>query len=229
MTAVMKNIALIVYLLVGMLPRSIFAQDVDSVESKPVYLRIKPQGLYDIPEPSSTSFHGFSQLTVFEKNLSDMVWWTTNSTCINVTYENDSTEQAYLKLVWNKDQTGCDWVGMGFGWDSWSAKDMGYLKDSLAFAITIRSKNRTVTNVPWAFGIEDYSGNQAWLGFKKEHLDAGTIASTWTTILIPVQDFPILDNGLDLTSTKQFIIQFFATGSFDLQSIHLVPYRRTTY
>lgn len=99
---------------------------------------------------------------------------------------------------------------------------MAYLKDSLAFAVTLRSSKREISNLPWAFGLEDYTGNQCWVGFKKEFLQKSTISKTWSTFIIPINTFPLAENELDLTATKQLIIQLFAAGEIELKSIRIV-------
>jgi len=225
MSLLMKNIANVLVILHCMLHLTLIAQDDEPEVAKPVFLKIKTQGLYDSPEPKSNSFHGFSQLSVFDGTLSDAFWHTLDTSCIQVDVMLDTVNSSSLKVIWNKDQVGCDWVGMGFGWDSWSSKDMAYLRDSLAFEVTLRSTKRPLTNLPWAFGIEDYTGNQCWLGFKKEFLKESPISTSWTTFLIPLNGFPISENDVDLTATKQFIIQCFAVGEIELKSIQLVPHK----
>jgi hypothetical protein len=199
------------------------AQKVES-EAKTKCFNFKTLGLYDSTESISNSIHGFTQLNVFDGTNSDEVWWSKNSKCIKGKFEIDTLKTNYLVFKWNKDQTECDWVGLGFGWDGWSAKDMAYLKDSLAFALTLRS-SREISNLPWAFGLEDYNGNQCWVGFKKDFLSKSSINKTWNTILIPVSAFPIMENEVDLTATKQLIIQLFAAGEIELKSIRMVPFQ----
>jgi len=197
----------------------------DNYEFKKKLMRIEALGLYDSTEVVSHSIHGFTQLNVFDGTNSDEVWWSKNSNCLQGKFEVDTLKTNFLVFKWNKDQTECDWVGVGFGWDGWSAKDMAYLKDSLAFEITVRASNREITNLPWAFGIEDYNGNQCWLGFKKEFLAKSTLSRLWSTVLIPISAFPIIENEVDLTATKQLIIQLFAAGEIELKSIRIVPFQ----
>jgi len=201
------------------------AQKVES-EAKTKCFNFKALELYDSTESISNSIHGFTQLNVFDGSNSDEVWWTKNAICIQGKFERDSSKSNYVCFKWNKDQSECDWVGIGFGWDGWSSKDMAYLKDSLAFAITLRSSKRDISNLPWAFGIEDYNGSQCWVGFKKDFLSKSIIGKTWNTILLPISAFPILENEVDLSSTKQLIIQLFAAGEIEMQSIRLVPFKK---
>lgn len=220
------KIQIIVFFITSVILVKVGAQgSLSPSNKKPITL--KTQGLYDTSETVSHSIYGFTQLNVFDGKISEDVWWSKNSMCIQGTFEVDSTKSNYLIFKWNKDQTNCDWVGIGFGWDGWLSKDMAYLKDSLAFAITLRSSKRDISNLPWAFGMEDYNGNQCWTGFKKEFLSKPTISQSWTTLFVPLNAFPIIENDVDLTATKQLIIQLFAAGEIELKSIQIVPYTKS--
>jgi hypothetical protein len=132
----------------------------------------------------------------------------------------------FLQVKWNKDQDGCDWVGMGYGWDMWTGKDMAAVRDTLAIQLMVRSTSKPFTNIPWAFGFEDYSGNQAWLGYNKSFLMAKEIGTDWTKVEIPVSLFPFEENEFDLFNVKQLIVQLFSEGTIEINSIQLVPFSR---
>lgn len=185
--------------------------------------RFKKVGLYDESFADRPNIKGFSQLEIFTDAVSDEVWTVKNATCIGIQPETDEKD-AFLKLNWNKDQDGCDWVGMGFGWDMWSAKDMAYIKDTIAIELEVRSTGKSFTNLPWAFGIEDYANRQAWLGYNTAFLMAKEITNEWTKVQIPFSLFPFDENELDLTSVKQLIIQFFSEGKVEINSIKIVPF-----
>jgi hypothetical protein len=44
---------------------------------------------------------------------------------------------------------------------------------------------------------------------------------------VPLNTFPIIENDVDLTATKQLIIQLFAAGEIELKSIQIVPYTKS--
>jgi hypothetical protein len=141
-------------------------KDIQEVDVHGDRTGFKKIGLYDEEPTSSTSIKGFTQLSIFDNDISDEVWWTKNNSCIQVSLD----EEGAMKVNWNKDQDGCDWVGMGFGWDAWSSKDLAYIKDTIAVELEVRSSGKSFSNIPWAFGIEDYAGKQAWFGFNKSFL-----------------------------------------------------------
>ncbi len=185
---------------------------------------IKRMGLYDSYEANNTSdINGFTQLDIFKNNMSDEVWYTENPSCVRVTL-NEDQENSFLDVVWNKDQEGCDWVGMGFGWDFWSSKDMGQIINVAAVEIELRSKGKTMGNLPWAFGFEDYAGGQAWTGFTKKFAPNGEITSDWTKVQIPLALFPFEEYDCDPSNIKQLIIQLFAQDAVEINAIRIVPF-----
>lgn len=183
----------------------------------------KKVGLYDEEAPEKFTIRGFSQMDIYIDELSDDFWSAKNTTCLQALQGKDVLD-SYLKLQWNKDQDGCDWVGMGFGWDSWAAKDIAYVQDTIAIELEVRSTGKSFTNIPWAFGIEDYAGRQAWLGYSKSFLIGKEITQNWTKVQLPFSLFPFEENQLDLTSVKQLIIQFFGEGAIEVNSIKIVPF-----
>jgi len=178
-------------------------------------------GLYDGDYQEDFNVRGFAQLDIFSGSTSDF-WKSEGSECINSSLTKDNTPS--LLLEWNKDQDGCDWVGMGFGWDSWQSKDIGYVVDTLALTLTVRSTGEAFTNIPWAFCFEDYSGGQAWLGYNKKFLKSKVIDRNWTDVEIPLSLFPFEENEVNLTNIKQMMVQVFSEGSIEIKSIKLTPF-----
>ena len=186
---------------------------------------VKSLSLYDEEVAQAYSIKGFDQLVIFDDDLSEEVWSTKNVNCIGLTLKTD-VKDTFLQVKWNKDQDGCDWVGMGYGWDMWTGKDMAAVRDTLAIQLMVRSTSKPFTNIPWAFGFEDYSGNQAWLGYNKSFLLAKEIGTDWTKVEIPMSLFPFEENDFDLFNVKQLIVQLFSEGTIEINSIQLVPFSR---
>lgn len=182
----------------------------------------KPISLYDEVVAQPYSIKGFDQLEIFDNKFTDEIWSTQNTSCISLALKSD-VKDTFLHVKWNKDQDGCDWVGMGYGWDMWTGKDMAAVRDTLAIQLLVRSTSKPFTNIPWAFGFEDYSGNQAWLGYNKSFLCANEIGTDWTKVEIPLALFPFDENDFDLFNVKQLIVQLFSEGIIEINSIKLVP------
>ena len=191
------------------------------VNDNRVFKRI---GLYDeTADANGFSIRGFNQLDIFSNDMSDEVWFSKNTSCINVKLKEDA-QNTFLNVKWNKDQDGCDWVGLGFGWDFWTAKDMGGLNDTIALELEVRSTEKNLKNLPLAFGFEDYTGKQSWLGFSKNFVQNKEITQAWTKVTIPFSLFPFEENDFEMSSMKQLIIQFFAEGEFEINAIKIVPF-----
>lgn len=231
----MKHSILNIFILVILFQTCVIAQrkpdkevTMDPVTVEPAKSRsvaFKQLSLYDESEPELYNIRGFDQLNVFKGELTTEYWTSPrNKTCINGKIEGG--DDPYLKLNWNQSDDACDWVGFGFGWSSWVGKDMLYVVDTLALELTVRAVGESMTNLPWALGIEDYSGGQAWLGYNSKFLLSESISKEWTKIQMPLTAFPFEENDVDLRSVKQLLIQVFAKGSIEIQSIQLVPYAR---
>ena len=181
----------------------------------------KKIGLYDGEFIEEYNIRGFTQTTIFDGSLADF-WTSEGSNCVSGKITADANSQNLL-VKWNQGGSDCDWVGMGFGWDSWSGKDLGYVADTLALELTVRSTSEPFTNIPWAFCLEDYSGGQAWMGFNKGFLEDKSIGKEWSKVTVPLQLFPYEEFDVDLTNIKQLLIQMFSGGEIEIQSIQLIP------
>jgi hypothetical protein len=196
----------------------------DKIEKRK--FKFKKVGLYDSEEAEEYNIRGYNQLLIFEEALTDEFWMSSEGTdCISGNIKNDE-ESSYLSLEWNEMKEDCAWVGFGFGWSSWLGKDLLYVADTLAIELMIRSTGEDLSNLPWAFGIEDYAGEQAWLGYNKKFLRAEKISSEWTKVEMPLPYFPFDENEVNLRNVKQLLIQVFATGIIEIKSIRLVPFSR---
>ncbi|MDG1427949.1 MAG: sugar-binding protein [Crocinitomicaceae bacterium] len=182
----------------------------------------KKVGLYDGADVEEYNIRGFTQTTIFNGSLGDF-WTSDGSNCITGKIVSDETSQS-LRVKWDQGGSNCDWVGMGFGWDSWSGKDLGYVADTLALEMTVRSVDKPFTNIPWALCLEDYSGGQAWVGFNKSFLSEKSITKEWNKVTIPLQLFPYEDFDVDLSNIKQFMVQMFGSGELEIKSIELIPF-----
>mmetsp|Transcript_31970 Transcript_31970/g.37265 ORF Transcript_31970/g.37265 Transcript_31970/m.37265 type:complete len:415 (+) Transcript_31970:1758-3002(+) len=197
--------------------------DIEPIEINKKKFRFKKSGLYEGEFQEEYNIRGFTQLSLFERNLVDF-WTSESKSCIEGKLAAKESEQNVLKVNWNSDQGGCDWVGMGFGWDGWKSKDLGYVLDTLALELIVRSTGESFTNIPWAFCLEDYSEAQAWVGYKTSFLKSESITKDWTKVEIPLSLFPFDEFEVDASNIKQLLIQVFAEGIIEIKSITLVPF-----
>jgi|UniRef100_UPI00404AE58D hypothetical protein len=214
-----------------------FAQDtitrgkVREIEPVTIYGKKKNQfekiGLYDGSEKKiKKSIRDFTSLEIFNDRNSDEVWVTQNKACIAINFTDSlpASGNLGLHLKWDKIKGGCNWIGLGFGWDYWDAKDISSIVDTAAIQFSVRSRKGVLTNLPLAFCLEDYSDKQAWVGFTKPFLVSETITSEWTKVVIPLSLFPFEEMDFDLASVKQFLIQFEGAGNIDIDNIEFIPF-----
>ena len=101
-------------------------------------------------------------------------WFTQAEGCI---YAEVTKEAAYqsefgIDLKWDRTKAGCPWLGFGFGWDNWTGKDLSNIKNIAAVQFYVRMVEGERVNIPWAVGLEDFTGAQAWLGMSANAIKA---------------------------------------------------------
>ncbi len=185
----------------------------------------KPVQLYDYENPANSypNIKGFASLIVLDGPTGDEFWVSKEAAnCIQYSVAEDGV----YTFTWNKPGGACDWVGMGVGWDQWSGKNMGAIVDEAAMRLTVRLPEgaHAMKTLPLAFGFEDYSGRQAWVGMSSNYVVDGPITQEWTNIDLPLGLFNWNEMDCDPTNIKQFITQFEADGEFELKEMRVVPF-----
>jgi hypothetical protein len=165
------------------------------------------RALYDQPNPDNDYAHinGFASLTVLEGPAGDAFWTAGTAACIKAKL---TAQNTYL-IDWNKPGGGCPWVGLGVGWDQWSGKNLGPLLDVAAIELVVRlPQGQPVRSFPWAFGLEDYSGRQAWMGMSADRILNGPVGPDYRAIRLPLTAFNWREMKTDPSNIKQFLLQF---------------------
>lgn len=218
------NLKIFLFFVTAFFLRHTFAQDTLTLEGVEIYGRktgFKKKKLYEGIFEEDENIRGYTQLEIFNGNLIDF-WTSEGKECIDGKLSDD--DGLYLDLKWDKDHNGCDWVGMGFGWDNWSGKDMSYVIDTLSIEMLVKCNEGAIKNLPWALCMEDYEGGQAWIGFSNSFIQGEAISEQWTKVTIPLSLFPFKDYNVNTTNIKQFMIQVFASGTLQIKHIKLVPF-----
>jgi len=163
-----------------------------------------------------------SVVSIYTNQLLSDSWVTqTDKTCLSIVNEQvpGESNQA-LHIVWNKQaEVGCPWLGLGFGWDNWAAKDLIDMEKTYCLAFQVKSNGASWKTMPWAIGIEDYMGVQAYIGVVEKYVVGKEIGKEWTTLRIPLTEFTFNEWGLSTGSVKQLIFQFEASGDVYLDNI----------
>ena len=179
------------------------------------------RGLYDAVNPDNQydNINGFASLTVLEGPAGDAFWTAGTAACLKAKL---TAQNTYL-INWNKPGGGCPWVGLGVGWDQWSGKNLGPIVDVAAIELVVRlPQGQPVKSFPWAFGLEDYSGRQAWMGMSADRILNGPVGPDYRAIRLPLTAFNWREMKTDPSNIKQFLLQFEADGVVEIHSIRIV-------
>ncbi|MFN6037908.1 MAG: carboxypeptidase-like regulatory domain-containing protein, partial [Bacteroidota bacterium] len=191
---------------------------------KSVFRKISLYDESNADEPAN--IYGFYAVDLYKDDISNEIWFTDNKNCMTVTpsEKNPFSGKKCLEIKWDKQGGGCNWIGMGIGWDGWQGKDMATIMEKAAISIQVKTKGDTIKNLPLALALEDYSGIQAYTGFSSNFIVKKKITSNWTQVIIPLNSFPYKEKDLGTNNIKQFIIQFEADGEIFMDEIKLVPF-----
>jgi hypothetical protein len=176
------------------------------------------------PNAADTAFYMASE--IYHDNLTSEGWFTKQPECITVEASKKAAYSGDLGLIikWDRQVAGCPWLGMGFGWDGWNAKDLSDIKNTAALQFWVKLPAGEKSVLPFAIGLEAYDGTQAWLGMSENVVDAEKITSEWTKIVFPLSEFNWFEQDADINSIKQVIFNFEGNGEIYLDEIKIAPY-----
>ena len=195
------------------------------ITSKNSIVQMQSKELYDTPElVDSTSINGFKNTLIYADDLSNEIWVSPEKQCVTMEKNSQAifSGDASLHLKWDKVTNGCKWIGLGFGWNNWQPKDMNEVVGESAIQMKVKSVKGAFSNLPVAFAIEDYTGVQSYCGFNSSLASGLFNDQTWTTVTIPLKNFPFERNDADLGKVKQFMIQLEGDGDIYLDDIRIV-------
>jgi hypothetical protein len=185
-------------------------------------ITVQHKGLYEEVEPADANeLDGFRAVYIFHDDYDKSVWQSPEKNCVQLSTEKANVYSGTyaLHVKWDKIIGGCKWIGIGFGWNNWMAKDISSLKQTTCIEMKIKSVKGSFKNLPVAFALEDYSGVQCYYGFRNE-LSKGMFNDTsWTTVSIPLEKFNFEAKDFDKEKVKQFIIQLEGDGDIYLDEI----------
>jgi hypothetical protein len=129
-----------------------------------------------------------------------------------------------IKLIWNRDATGCTFAGIGIGWDNYSGKDLSKLMDSAAIQFYVRTIEGKMYGLPFVLTLEDYSGGMGFCYTANKYFERPAIDEKWQRVIVPLADFDLEKENLDPTNIKQLQIELQQSGNVYLDDIKLVYY-----
>lgn len=104
---------------------------------------IKPVSVYETGSGGDSIQHikNVYAINIFTDYVTSELWKTEDTSCIIVKNIFDSTMigEGGLYIKWNKTSGGCNWVGIGIGWDGWNGKNLQEIYNEAAIQFMVRS------------------------------------------------------------------------------------------
>ena len=193
------------------------------------WVTVQEKDLYDQAVLLDTNeLDGFKAVNIFYDDYDKSIWVSPEKQCVELKTEkrNVFSGSSALNVKWDKIAGGCNWIGIGFGWNNWMAKDILDLSTTAAIQMQVKSVHGSFKNLPVAFALEDYSGIQTYYGFRMELASGEFNDSSWTSVTIPLSKFNFKSPEFDLEKVKQFIIQLEGDGNIYLDNIKVIKLQK---
>ncbi|MCB0760033.1 MAG: hypothetical protein KDC12_00830 [Flavobacteriales bacterium] len=182
--------------------------------------------LYDAYEEPPASQQ--MDAVIFEDAVGTM--WNSLADCgdFEVVHDRVHSGSSAIRLSWNKGN--CEWIGFGNSFSNWTPTDMSQIRHNLALTFYVRSTDKPVNAIPIVACMEDAGGGGSYHFMDaSKYLVGLTIDSTWKQMIVPLWDFPIIEEEVDISAIRQMQFQLEGSGSFYLDDIRLIPYSKEEY
>jgi hypothetical protein len=182
----------------------------DGVEPEIVYE--KPDNIELVVEP-----------VIYAESTSD-VWGLEKNECqeASVTTEVAYSGEQSIKLQWDRNAPGCTWAGIGVGWEGYAGKDLSEIMEYAAIQIHVRSQEGKMFGLPFVLTLEDYSGGMGFCYTSNKYFERSSIDEEWQKVIVPLKDFDLETENLDITNIKQLQIELQQSGAVYLDELELI-------
>ncbi len=165
---------------------------------------------------------------IFRESARD-VWGLEKNDCQTA---NLTTAAAYsgtqsIAITWNRGNENCTWAGIGIGWDAYAGKDLTEIMAYGAVEFYVRAQEGRMFNLPFVLTLEDYSGGMGFCYTSNSYFERAIIDEEWQRVVVPLRDFDIRIENLDVTNIKQLQIELQQSGSVYLDDIKLILHEPT--
>jgi len=166
---------------------------------------------------------------IYQDAADDTIWFQDDTNCTqgelttDVVYEG----QRAVAVSWDRSAEGCEWAGLGFGWDGWAGKDLSEVLPYAAVQMRVRARQGRMFGLPIVLTLEDYSGGMGFAYTDNKYFERPFIDEQWQTVTVPLAHFDITAPGakaLDPTNVKQLMFELQQSGSIYVDDIELVWY-----
>lgn len=163
---------------------------------------------------------------IYQDADDDTIWFQDDTNCTqgalttDVVYEG----QRAVAVSWDRGAEGCEWAGLGFGWDGWAGKDLSEVLPYAAIQMRVRAREGRMFGLPIVLTLEDYSGGMGFAYTDNKYFERPFIDEQWQTVTVPLAHFDLEVENLDATNVKQLMFELQQSGSIYLDDIELVWY-----
>jgi len=191
-------------------------------------VKFQKQTLYDRYEKPLPKKQGAQ--TIFEDALGTM--WHELAECGEFSLTNEiqpHSGKSCIKIIWDRGK-GCTWAGFGNSYNNWAPVDLSQDRFKKALSFYVKSTSKPVKSIPIVANLEDFGGGGSYYFVDaKKYLNGLEIDSIWRQIVVPLWDFPVNEEEVDIYSIKQVKFQLEGTGSFYLDDIEIIDYSKKEY
>lgn len=194
------------------------ACDVIQFQQQTLYSSYEKQDAEKLPEA-----------VIFSDGVGTM--WNSLFSCgtFKVTKELAYQGNSCISVSWDKSK-GCQWIGFGNSFSNWAAVDLSKERHHKALTFYVRTQEKTSGSLPIVAALEDFGGGGSYHFIDtKKYLKGLCIDTTWKQVIVPLWDFPINEEQVDITSIKQMQFQLEGGGSFYLDEIKIIDYSPEKY
>ena len=159
----------------------------------------------------------------------DTVWFQDDARCTQGGLTEDVVfdGRRAVAVTWDRGAEGCEWAGLGFGWDGWAGKDLSELIPYAAIEMQVRAREGRMFGLPIVLTFEDYSGGMGFAYTDNKYFERSFIDDAWQTVTVPLSAFDLAAPGaqaLDATNVKQLMFELQQSGSVYIDAVNLVWY-----
>jgi hypothetical protein len=191
-------------------------------------IKLKKIALYDGDEPIITptlpkDLSLIVESRIYDEDATD-VWGLEKDVCQEASVSSDVaySGKESLKVTWNRDAKGCDFAGIGIGWDSYAGKDLSQIMDKVAIQMHVRTQKGKSFGLPMVLTLIDYSGGMGFSYTTNKYFERIAIDEEWQKVIVPLNSFETKKENLDPSNIKQLQIELQQSGSVYLDDISLI-------
>ena len=168
--------------------------------------------------------------TIYDDQADDTVWFQDDARCTQGELVEDVTfsGRRAVAVTWDRSTEGCEWAGLGFGWDNWVGKDLSEVIPYAAVQMQVRAREGKMFGLPIVLTLEDYAGGMGFAYTDNRYFERSFIDEEWQTVTVPLGAFDLDAPGaqaLDPTNVKQLMFELQQSGSIYVDDVKLLYYQ----